>query len=71
VLVLVSSLQPSFVHMRMGVRLTVMGMLVLVLDVIVIVRRMCVNVRLAVMLMLVGVRGFVCVLVAHGAPFVD
>ncbi len=59
VLVLVGFLDALLVDVRMSVRLAVVRVLVLVLDVPVLVRRVCVHVRLAAVLVRVGVRDLV------------
>ena len=68
VLVGVNLLDALFVDVGMGVRLTVVRMLVLVLDMLVVVRRVRVHVRLAIVLVLVDVNGFLGVFVVHRAP---
>ena len=68
--VLVDLLDARLVNVRMGVRVAVVRVLVRVLDMLMSVRRVRVDVRLAVMLMLVGMRDFVGVLVGHFAPVI-
>jgi hypothetical protein len=68
---LVIVLQADLVHMPVRVRHPVMGVLMLMLDVLVIVRRMRVRVPNAVMLMLMRVRHLVRVLLsAHLASVI-
>ncbi|MDX6704605.1 MAG: Homing endonuclease associated repeat [Solirubrobacteraceae bacterium] len=65
VLVLVHVLQAGLVHVRVGVRLPVMLMVMLVLDMLVVVARVGVRVSHVVVAVLVGVRCVVLVLFGH------
>ena len=73
-LVLVNVLDAFLVNVRVGMRhsvvrvLMLMLMLMLMLDMLVVVRRVRMHMRLAVMVVLVGVRGLVSVFVAHCTP---
>jgi len=71
-LVLVNVLDAFLVNVRVGMRHSVvrvlMLMLMLMLDMLVVVRRVRMHMRLAVMVVLVGVRGLVSVFVAHCTP---
>jgi hypothetical protein len=68
--VLVDLLEPGLVDVRVGVRLAVVLVLVDMLHVVVIVNRMWMDVGVAVVLVLVGVRCQVGVFLGHVAPVV-
>jgi len=70
VAVLVDLFEALLVHVRMGVRVTVVGVLVLVLHVLVVMVavRMCVRLAVVLVLVLVRVRCVVRMLVGHAAP---
>lgn len=69
-LVLVNVLEPGLVHVRVRMCIVTVLMVVRVLDMLVIVARVGMHVRLSVVLVLVGVRTVVRVLVGHVAPSV-
>ena len=66
----VNILDASLVSVRVGMGLSVVGVLMLVLDVIMVMLGMRVDVGLVVVRVLVRVRGLVSVFVCHAAPVI-
>jgi uncharacterized membrane protein len=69
VLVRVHYLQALLMNMRMAMGFGVVGVLVLMSPAAVIVRRVRVHMRVAIVLVLMGVRGLMRMFFGHDAPF--
>ena len=68
--VLVHVFEADLVHVPASVRYSIVSVLVLVFDMLMIVRRVCMRVRHVAVRVLVHVRVFMCVLFAHTTPVV-